>query len=136
MTCILGKLADHVRDHVVLSPEGVVLVTSSGTGSSYPRPPQSLKHSVVQFKSVLPEAAPCDAYAPVDLDGQVGIVVDVALWLTSPPRHTNSFVWVYTWPAASTLNEAVDSSIPFARKHMISVLASDTVMPNAALASY
>ena len=28
--------------HVVLSPEGAVLVTSPGTKSSYPRPPQSL----------------------------------------------------------------------------------------------
>ena len=33
--------------------------------------------SVVQFEGVLPEAAICVAYAPVDLDGQVGIVVDV-----------------------------------------------------------
>ena len=32
--------------------------------------------SVVQFEGVLPEAAPCVAYAPVDLDGQVGIVVE------------------------------------------------------------
>ena len=32
--------------------------------------------SVVQFEGVLPEATPCVAYAPVDLDGQVGIVVD------------------------------------------------------------
>ena len=50
-----------------------------------------------------------------------------ALWLTFHPRYTNSFAWLYTWPAASTLNVAVDSGIPFARKHMISVLASDTV---------
>ena len=33
--------------------------------------------SNVQFKGELPEATPCVAYAPVDLDGQVGIVVDV-----------------------------------------------------------
>ena len=34
--------------------------------------------SVVQFEGVLPEAAPsCVAYARVDLDGRVGIVVDV-----------------------------------------------------------
>ena len=32
---------------MVLSTEGVVLVTSPGTKSSYPRPPQSLKHSSV-----------------------------------------------------------------------------------------
>ena len=34
--------------------------------------------SVVQFEAVLPEAASCVAYTPVDLDGQVGIVVDVS----------------------------------------------------------
>ena len=56
----------------------------------------------------------------------------LALWLTFVPRYTNSFVWLYTWPAASTLNVTVDSGIPFARKHMISVLASNTVRPNAA----
>ena len=33
--------------------------------------------SVVQFEGVLPEAAPCVAYAPVDLDRQVSVVVDV-----------------------------------------------------------
>ena len=55
-----------------------------------------------------------------------------AFWLTFSPRYTNSFVWLYTWPAAYTLNVAVDSGIPLARKHMTSVLASDTVRPNAA----
>ena len=55
-----------------------------------------------------------------------------ALWLTFPPRYENSFVWLYTWPVVSTLNMAVDSGIPFARKHTISVLASDTVRPNVA----
>ena len=33
--------------------------------------------SVVQFEGMLPEAAPCVAYAPIDLDGQISIVVDV-----------------------------------------------------------
>ena len=42
-----GKLADHVGDHVVLSPEGAILVTPSGTKSSYPRPSQSLNPSLV-----------------------------------------------------------------------------------------
>ena len=42
---IRGKLVDHVGNHVVLSPEGAVLVTSSGTRSSYPRPPLSLNSS-------------------------------------------------------------------------------------------
>ena len=32
---------------------------------------------VVQLEGILPEAAPGVAYAPVDLDGQVGVVVDV-----------------------------------------------------------
>ena len=55
-----------------------------------------------------------------------------ALWLTFPRRYTNSRVWLYTWPVASTLNMAVDYGIPFAREHMISVLASNTVRPHAA----
>ena len=33
--------------------------------------------SVVQFEGVHPEATPCIAYAPVDLDGQIGVVVHV-----------------------------------------------------------
>ena len=33
--------------------------------------------SVVQFEGVLSKAAPCVTHALVDLDGQVGIVVDV-----------------------------------------------------------
>ena len=45
MQWIWGKLADHVGDHVVSSPEGAVLVTSPGTKSSYPRPPQLLNPS-------------------------------------------------------------------------------------------
>ena len=84
--------------------------------------------SVVQFEDVLPEAAPCVAYAPVDLDEQVDIVVEVP----SEVQYTNSIVWLYPWPAASTLNVTVDSGIPFERKHMISVLASVTVRSNAA----
>ena len=39
------KLAYHVGDHVVLSPEGAVLATSPGTESSYPRPAQLLNNS-------------------------------------------------------------------------------------------
>ena len=46
MSWIRGKLADHVGDHVVLSPEGVVLVTSPGTESLYPLPPQMLNNSL------------------------------------------------------------------------------------------
>ena len=33
--------------------------------------------SVLRFEGILPEAAPCVAYPPIDLDGQVGIMVDV-----------------------------------------------------------
>ena len=46
-SCIRGKLANQVGDHLVLSPEGAVLVTSPGTKSSYPRPPHSLNNSFV-----------------------------------------------------------------------------------------
>ena len=47
MSSVRGKLVNHVGDHVVLSPEGAVLVTSTGTESSYPRPPQSLNNSML-----------------------------------------------------------------------------------------
>ena len=80
--------------------------------------------SVVEFEGVLPEAAPCVAYALVDLDGQVGTVVDV------PPRYTASLVWLFTWSAASTLIMAVDSVIPLVCKDIISVLDSDTLRLN------
>ena len=53
------------------------------------------------------------------------------LWLTAPPSYTNAFVWLCTWPAASTLKRAVVFGIPIVRKHMISVLASNTVRLNA-----
>ena len=56
----------------------------------------------------------------------------LALWLTFPPGCMNSSVWLYIWSAASTLNMAVDSGTCFVRQQMISVLASDTVRPNAA----
>ena len=44
-----GNLADSLGDHVVLYPEGVVLVTSPGTKSLYPRHLQSLKHFHVEY---------------------------------------------------------------------------------------
>ena len=50
MSWIRGKLADHVGDHVVLSPEEGVLVTSPGTESSYPRLTQSLNNSIVDVR--------------------------------------------------------------------------------------
>ena len=53
-------------------------------------------------------------------------------WLTFSPRYTSSFFWFYTLAAASTLNMAVPSGIPFGLKQIISVLASDMVRPNGA----
>ena len=38
------KVPAVVGDHVVLSSEGVVLVSSPGTESSYPRPPPIVEH--------------------------------------------------------------------------------------------
>ena len=45
MHSIWGKLANHIGDNVVLSPEEVILLIFPVTESLYPRPPQSLKHS-------------------------------------------------------------------------------------------
>ena len=79
---------------------------------------------VIQFERVFLEALPCVVYAPIDLDGQVGIVV------TFLPTYTHSFDWFHTWPAASTMNMAVDSGIPFVRQQMTLVLASSMVRSN------
>ena len=57
------------------------------------------------------------------------------LLLMFPPSYASSFIWLYTWSAASTLNMAMDSpaSLSCANTYMlISVMASDTVRPNAA----
>ena len=62
-----------------------------------------------------------------DLDGQVGIVVDV-----SPELYKLVRLVVHLARCLYTLNVAVDSGIPFERKQMMSVLASDTARPNAA----
>ena len=51
-----GRLADHVGDHVVSSPEGAILVTSPGIKSSYPRPPHSLNPSLAE--DGVPRCAP------------------------------------------------------------------------------
>ena len=45
LSSIWGKLTDHVEDHAVLSAEEVVSVTTPGTESTYPHPPQSLNDS-------------------------------------------------------------------------------------------
>ena len=66
MIPIWGKLADHVGDHVVLSPEGAALVTSPGTESSYPRPPQSLNNSI--DSACITKTAATALQTSVDLD--------------------------------------------------------------------
>ena len=83
--------------------------------------------SIIQFEGVLPEAATCVAYAPVDLDGETGVVVDVlpeVYGLIRLAVHLASCLYAKV---------AVDSDIPLlVRKHTISVLTSDTVRANAA----
>ena len=59
---------------------------------------------------------------------RVGIVVDV-----SPGVYKLVKLVVHlTHCLYAECNVAVDSGIPFVRKHVIAVLASDTVRPNAA----
>ena len=71
--------------------------------------------SVVLFEEILPELHQA-------LRMPQSISMDrLAWWLPFPPRYTKSFVCLYTWPAASTLNVAVESDILLVRKHMISV---------------
>ena len=64
------------------------------------------------------------ADAPVNSDGQVAVVVDV------PVRSTKTCACLYTCPAASVLNVTAKSSIFLARKHVIAVLAFETVRAN------
>ena len=82
--------------------------------------------SVVQFEGILRGAAPGVAYAPVDLDGQVGVVVDVP-----PEVYENVHLFVYL---VGSLDAECGGGIrhPLVRKHIISVLASETFRPKAA----
>ena len=73
----MDKLADHVGDHVVLSPEEAVLLTSLGTESSYPRPPQSLNNSTLH------------AYTGVSLRCSLLSLARV-LWRIEGARQTSS----------------------------------------------
>ena len=78
----------------------------------------------VPFEGILSEVAARVAHAPVDLDGQVSIVIDV-------PPEVYELVRLVVHLSGCPLNMAVNSGIPFVRKHMISVMASDTMRPNA-----
>ena len=53
--------------------------------------------SVVQFEGILPEAAPCIAFAPVSRDEQVGIIVD--------DMYLDSYSEGVTVCPASSINE-------------------------------
>ena len=82
--------------------------------------------SVGQFEGILLEAALYVAYVPVDLDGQVKIVVDV-------PPDVYELVRLVVHLARCLYAECGDGlRHPFRTKHMILLLASDTVSPNAA----
>ena len=72
---------------------------------------------------MLLKAAPCVACASVDLDGQGGVVVDV-------PREVYELVRLVVH-LTSRLYAKYGGGIPFMREHMILVVASDTIRPNA-----
>ena len=67
-------------------------------------------------------------YAPVDLDGQVGIVVNVP----SEALYELVRLAVHLAGCLYTLNLAMTFGIPFVRKHIVLVFASDMERPNAA----
>ena len=48
----------------------------------------------------------------------------------APPKYTNSRVCLYTWPAAVTVNGTFEAY--FVCRHIVFMLASETVRPNAA----
>ena len=71
----VGGSAQRVEVARARAPRDVAVQHFKLVGSARP---------VVQFEGILPESASCVAYALVDLDGQVGILVD------TPPRGTQT----------------------------------------------
>ena len=64
-----GKLPNNVGDNIDLSPKGAVLVTSTGTESSYSSPPQSLNNSTGEtcsngFLGIEPQGVCCASGCP------------------------------------------------------------------------
>ena len=88
---IVPSLADAASQEAVVGSAQRLVVTSARAprdaaveqcleylGSEHPDfELEGSARPVVQFEGVLPKAAPYVAYAPIDLDRQVGIVVDV-----------------------------------------------------------
>ena len=71
--CVVGARARAPRDAAMQQSQEYL-------GSEHPDLElERSARSVVEFDGVLSEVAQCVAYAPIDLDGQVGIVVDVLL---------------------------------------------------------
>ena len=82
--------------------------------------------SVVQFDGVLLEAAPCVVYAPIDLDGQVSIMVDVPTEvhkLVRPAVHLARCLYAKCGGGVRHPLRACVST-------WVSVLVSDTVRPD------
>ena len=84
------------------------------------------QHPDLELEGILPETAPRVAYAPIDLDGQVRVVVDV------PPEVYEIVRLLVYLPGSLDAESESGIQHPLVRKHMISVLASETVRPNAA----
>lgn len=82
--------------------------------------------SVVHFDGVVPKATPCVAYAPIDVDEQVGIMVDGSLEAYKLENFVECLnVWLL-------MNMALASSPHFVREHMTSVMVSGTARRNVA----
>ena len=75
---VVGSAQRVVVAHVRAPRDEAVHHCRECLGSEYPNfELEGSARLVVQFEGILPEATPCVAYAPIDRDGQVGIVVDV-----------------------------------------------------------
>ena len=81
---IRGKLANHVGDHVVISPEEGVLVSSPGTASSYSRLPQLLNNSPL-------------LYLRLDNAEQKHIYIYFSSHRTPFPHETNTVIVHHTY---------------------------------------
>ena len=97
---VISLTDDAVRQEAVVGSEQRVVVVSARAprdvavqhclkdlGSEQPEfKLEESPRSVIQLEGVLPEAGSCVAFAPIDLDIQVGIVVDIR-----PEIPTRSF---------------------------------------------
>ena len=131
MRWIRDKLADHIGDRAVSSPEGAVLVTSPGMKSSYPPPPivepltEAKAHAEPKDNSVMLHwvwyrirqvlmnrecTTPVLSACPLHTDSGCGKERRILIgpWWPAKAALVRNYLEVY-WPCAGGLSAAVNA---------------------------